>query len=248
MKRFIGANLPAVLVVLAVWKLLSLAYPPLVIPGLGATAGKLGEILFRREGLAVLATTALRLLAGLGLGTAAGIALGALAGLLPQSLSPLRTLIGLAQAVPPVSWLVLALMWFGFNGRPSVFIVMAATLPAVAVAILEGLDQLDRKLLAMGRAFHFSRIGTLRLIVVPSLLPHFRAGFRVALGIGCKAVIMGEILTTPTGVGGAIADARLNLEPETVAAWTLALLLLYWLLDRLGAALLRDREDGRRCS
>ncbi|MDR1519986.1 MAG: ABC transporter permease subunit [Planctomycetota bacterium] len=245
MKRFIGANLPPALLVLAVWSLLAFFYPPLLVPGVFATAARLWAIFSRPENLAVLGLTLLRLLAGLGIGIAGGILLGAAAGRFPRLRKLLSPLIGLAQAVPPVSWLILALIWFGFNGRPSVFIVAVASLPAVAVGVMEGCGAVDPKLLAMGRVYRFSRGKLCRLIVIPSILPHFRAGVRVAIGIGTKAVVMGEVLTTSTGVGGAIADARLNLEPESVAAWTLALLAAYWLLAGLAGLLLRGPATGR---
>ena len=40
------------------------------------------------------------------------------------------------------------------------------------------------------------------------------------MGMACKTVVMGEVLTTTSGIGGQIMTARLNIEPETVIAWT----------------------------
>ena len=250
MKRFIGdkaaAYLPALVLLLAVWELLTLMYPPLVVPGIAAVCGKLGDILADGKSLHTLWLTAERLLAGLGIGVAAGSALGLLFGYHPRVHRACQPLLGLVQAVPPVSWLVLALLWFGFNGRPSVFIVALSALPILTVNLTEGVAGVDPKLLEMGRIYGFSRRKRLRSIVWPSILPHFRSALRIAAGNGCKAVVMGEVLTTGNGVGGAITDARLNLEPETVIAWTILMVALYYLLDHLAIRLLAGRK-GRPC-
>ncbi len=48
---------------------------------------------------------------------------GLLFGLCPKIEDVGTPLIHVLQAIPPVCWVVLALVWFGFNGKPCVFIV-----------------------------------------------------------------------------------------------------------------------------
>ena len=249
MRRFIGANLDrllALVLVLGVWKALTLFYPPLVVPTISGVAAKFLGIAGSADNLRAVLLTACRLLAGLALGAGAGTVLGAALGRSVRLGNVFRPIIGLMQAVPPISWLVLALIWFGFNGRASVFIVAVSALPAMVISLVEGVGGVDRRLLEMGAVYRFSRWKMFRHIYLPSVLPHFRSGLRIAVGTGSKAVVMGEVLTTASGVGGAITDARLNLEPESVVAWTLAMVLLYFLLDRLSSLALRGPALGRK--
>ncbi len=44
---------------------------------------------------------------------------------------------------------------------------------------------------------------------------------------------MAEVLTTSTGIGGKINTARLNIEPETVIAWTVVMVCMYYILEHL---------------
>ena len=45
---------------------------------------------------------------------------------------------------------------------------------------------------------------------------------------------MGEVLTTTSGIGGQIMTARLNIEPETVIAWTVIVVGLYYVWVWMG--------------
>lgn len=228
----------ALLLVLGVWTALTFVYPPLVVPPVSLVTQKFLGIVTEAENLRAVGLTALRLLAGL--------ALGVLLGHVPRLAGICRPLVGLVQSVPPISWLVLALIWFGFNGRASVFIVAVSAFPTMIVNIVEGMGAMDRRLLDMARVYRFTRMKRLRHIVIPSVLPYFRSGLRIAVGTGAKAVVMGEVLTTASGIGGAITDARLNIEPESVVAWTLAMVLLYFLFDKAASVLLSCGRLGRK--
>lgn len=226
--------------------MLSRIYSPLVVPTISSVADKLWEILSGAELRHALWLTILRLLAGLAVGVAAGTAVGALLGLFPRVYGIFSPYIGLMQSVPPISWLVLALIWFGFNGKASVFIVIVATLPIMAINTIEGVRNIDAKLLQMAYIYRFSRRKRLAHVILPSILPYFRAGLQVAIGIGSKTVVMGEVLTTSSGIGGEITRARLNIEPEGIVAWTIIILAVYYLFNKLAALSLRGRARGIR--
>lgn len=250
MRRFIGSKtanyLLAVALLLGGWHILTLFHEPFIVPSIKTVAVRFADILSTGKSWRTIGLTSWRLLAGLGLGVAAGSGLGILLGKNRTLREIFRPLLGLLQAVPPVSWLVMALIWFGFDGRPSIFIVALSALPSMTVNLVEGVSAIDPKLLEMGVIYRFSRIKRLRYIIVPSVLPYFRSGLRIAVGLGCKGVVMGEVLTTDTGIGGAITDARQNIEPESVIAWTLVVVVMYYLLDLLTSASLRGRGD-RAC-
>lgn len=222
------------------------AYPPLIIPRLPDVLDRLSGIVSSADMWRIVALTAVRLLAGLAAGIGAGTAAGILLGRYSAVHAVFRPLLGVAQAVPLISWLALALLWFGFNGRASVFIVAIAAMPVMLVNVVEGIRNIDPRLLQMARLYAFSPGRRLRHVVAPSVLPSFRAGVHVAVGLGCKTVVMGEVLTTASGIGGEITNARLNLEPESIVAWTVVVVVMYYCLDAAAARLLRGRR-GDAC-
>ena len=162
-----------------------------------------------------------------------GAVLGLLFGLCPKIEDVGTPLIHVLQAIPPVCWVVLALVWFGFNGKPCVFIVATATVPTVVINLSHGVRSVDPQLLEMARLYQFSRWKMLRHVTLPSIRPYFRSALEIVIGGGWKLAVMGEVLTTNSGIGGAITTARLNIEPDAIIAWSLLLVLGCYLTQRL---------------
>ena len=253
MKACITKNkyrLLAVLIVCSAWFLLSRIYPPLVVPPMGAVAAKIRELLASAKMRKAVSETVFRLFTGLGLGVLIGTAAGLLGGLWRPFRLTWKPIQGIIQVVPPISWLILAIIWFGYNGKASIFIVVMAVVPSMTICVTDGIDAIDRRLVDMGRVFQLSRWKMLTRLYIPSVMPFFFSGLQIAVGTAAKTVVMGEVLTTTTGIGGQITTARMNIEPETVIAWTVILAGIYFLtvlLGKLAYRLFRIlRKGGRR--
>lgn len=219
-RRILGGGL-----LLGLWQLATLFFPPLVVPPIPAVCEALAEIVADEDFVSIVGTTLLRLLAGLGIGVGVGTVLGLLFGLNRSIEDVGSPLIHVLQSVPPVCWVVLALVWFGFNGWPCVFIVATATIPTVVINLSHGVRSVDPELLEMARLYRFSRWKTLRHITLPSIRPYFRSSLEIVIGSGWKLAVMGEVLTSNSGIGGAITTARLNIQPDAIIAWSFLLVL-----------------------
>lgn len=257
MKRCITANkykLAAVLIVLGLWWGLSLVYSPLVVPPIGLVAARTAEILQSPKLWLEIGRTVLRLISGLGIGVGIGCISGLIGGCIRQVKQLMQPVLGIIQVVPPISWLILAIIWFGLNGRASIFIVVMSVVPNMFICISDGISGIDRRLIEMGNVFGFSRAKKLRAIILPSVAPYFGSGLKISSGLACKTVVMGEVLTTTSGIGGQIMTARLNIEPETVIAWTVIVVCIYYASIYIGRAavklaslIMRCRRKRRQC-
>lgn len=223
------------------WHIASLCFPPLVVPPIFQVAESLRIIVGEPKFLATVSMTIARLLMGLAIGVSIGSVLGLSFGLCPKAEDIGMPLVQVLQSVPPVCWVVLALVWFGFNGKPCVFIVATATIPTMAINLCHGARSVDSKLLEMARLYRFSRSKTLRHITLPSIRPYFDSAFEIVLGSAWKLAVMGEVLTTNSGIGGAITTARLNIDPASIIAWAFLLVVGCFLTEKLLHALLSRR-------
>lgn len=242
-------KLLAALMVMGLWWGLSKIYSPLIVPPISTVALKIAEIASTPRLWTEIGRTVIRLFYGLMLGMGIGCLSGLIAGVIKPVKLLLQPILGIIQVVPPISWLILAIIWFGLNGSASVFIVVMAVVPTMFICISDGIIGIDRRLLEMGEAFRFSRAKKLRYIMIPSVMPHFCSGLKIAAGTACKTVVMGEVLTTTTGIGGQIMTARLNIEPETVIAWTVIVVCIYYiamLLGRITVSAVSKTAEGRR--
>lgn len=218
-------------VLLLGWQMLSMIYGPLVAPSVPEVIVELGRIvttstLYRQIGI-----TCYRLVFGMTIGIGIGAFMGMWMGISRHIRQLVKPLLGILQTVPPVSWLVLALVWFGFNGRPAVFIIAVTTIPVLAIHMEEGIENINKNLLEMGKIYRFSRWKTLRHIILPSVIPYLKTALRIALGSGWKIAVMAEVLTTSDGIGGMIKLGRLNIEPASIIAWSIVIVALFYVSD-----------------
>ncbi|MFQ8761524.1 MAG: ABC transporter permease subunit [Intestinimonas sp.] len=237
LRRALGVGL-----LLGVWQLASLCFSPLVLPPVPQVAGTLAWLIREPDFWPTVGTTLLRLALGLGI-IAVGSILGLLFGLCPKLEDVGAPFIHVLQSVPPVCWVVLALVWFGFNGWPCVFIVAASTIPTVVINLSHGVRGVDPELLEMARLYRFSRRKVLLHVTLPSIRPYFLSALEIVVGGGLKLAVMGEVLTTNSGIGGAITTARLNIQPDAIIAWAFLLVAGCLITQKLVCLLLsRERE------
>lgn len=232
-------------ILLAFWQGLSLIYSPLILPGPVLTIKSLIQIFQSNGFFAEVFVTLKRLLAGLMESVAAGSILGILMGGSKRVRSLFEPLIYFIQSIPPILYMALAMIWFGLDGQATVFIIFIASAPVMAVNIKEGFENIDIKLIEMGKAFKFSKLKMIIEIIIPSLKTYFKSGLIIVVGFGWKLVVMGEVLSSGTGLGAQITDARMNLETNKVFAWGIIVILLCFLSQKFTAIIL-DLKPLRR--
>lgn len=175
----------------------------------------------------------LRVLAGLLSATLLGVLLAVLterSALARLLLSPVMTLV---KSTPVASFIILALLWLGRDVLPA-FITALMVLPVVWANVSAGLAGRDGQLLELARVYRLPRLRVLRRITIPSVLPHFRAALRSSLGMGWKAGIAAEVLTVPPlSIGKNIFEAKLYLETTELFAWTLTVIVLSLIIERI---------------
>ena len=170
--------------ILIVWQIASNFLSPMILPSIKMTIQKLIEI-FKDEKLTEMIFITLgRLFTGLLSGVIIGIFTGVLMGRFETVNRILLPIIGILQTVPPVSWLILALIWLGFNGKPAIFILTITIIPIIAISIREGFKSIDQGLMEMATVYKFSNFKVFFNIIKPSVMPYFKSGCLTGLGIG----------------------------------------------------------------
>ena len=211
---------------LLLWSGLATLYPSVLVPSPPMVFEALARLAVEGRLWQELQVTLLRLLVAFGLGATLGISLGLVAGQSQALAHFLRPGMALAAGVPPISWLALALIWFGTGSQTPILVALLVAMPAIYIATLEGIQALDRDLLAMARVFGLRGLDLVREIYLPALAPHILSGLTVGATLTVRVGVMGEFLASSTGVGSAMALARTQLNTAEVIAWVLVALAL----------------------
>ena len=193
--------------------------------------------------------TAIRSLTGFALAVGIGTLTGAVAGYSFAAMRLMRPVVTVILGVPPIAWIVLALIWFGSSGGSAVMTVVVAALPISFAGGLEGVATRDRALDAMARSFGAGVWLRFRTLTVPHLISYLFPAWTTTAGTAWKVTVMAELLSNTGGIGGELATARALFDiPRVmaliVAVVAFALLTEYALLHPLRDRLERWREAG----
>lgn len=219
---------------LAVWALLASAVEqPLLLPGPLLVLRRLLVLLGTPQFWRTVAATLVRILCGIIAGTLLGTLLAVLTCRSRLAHALLRPLLTVIKSTPVASFIVLVIIWVGRDVLPSVIVVLMV-LPVVWANVAAGIAGTDRQLLELAQVFRFSAGRRLRRIYLPSVLPHFLAALRSALGLAWKAGVAAEVLTVPgVSIGKMLIEAKLYLEIPDLFAWTLVVILCSLAIEKL---------------
>lgn len=230
----------------ALWEFGGRVYGDLVLPGPIATFGRLADMFDSGMALPELTISARRTVYGLGLALLAGTGLGVLAGRSLTASMVSRPLVTLLLGMPPIAWLVLAMLWFGMGDATPVFTVFVACFPIVFAGAMQGARTVDNKLKDVARAYRLPWHMMVTDVYLPHVTSYLFPAWITALGTSWKVVVMAELLTTVDGVGAALAVSRAQLDTATSLGWIVAVLGLLLALEYLFLEPIKRRVERWR--
>ncbi|NRA22696.1 MAG: ABC transporter permease subunit [Oceanospirillaceae bacterium] len=229
----IWGALPGLFLFLALWEFGSSVYGSFILPAPLETFTALAQMIEQGRALSPMLVTATRALSGFVFAVSLGSLLGLLAGLSVTFSKLLRPVVTVLLGVPPIAWIVLALIWFGMGGATPIFTVLVTTFPIAFIAAVEGMRTVDQRLLDMANSFNASFSLKIKDLYFPHLLSYLFPAWVTALGMAWKVTVMAELLATSDGIGASLAIARVNLETDEAMGWVVAVVLLLLAVEYL---------------
>ena len=214
--------------------------------------GTLVELLPQAEFWQRIGFSAGRILLGFGLGVLSSAVLAVAAEKWEWVDALLAPVMQLVKATPVASFIILALVWVRGSSL-SVLISFLMVLPVLYGAVRTGIRAADPQLLEMAKVFRLPLGRRLRAVWLPAVLPAFRQGCSVALGICWKSGVAAEVIGLPNGsIGDALYRAKITLSTGELFAWTFVIILLsaafeklfLRALDAVSRALIGGEEDA----
>lgn len=174
-----------------------------------------------------------RILIGFLLGLVIGTALAVLSGKFAIIRTLFSPLISAMKSIPVASFTILALFWVGSENL-SVLVSILICVPIVCSNMLEGIDNLDKKLGEMANVFKIPVGRRFAGVYLSQLLPYFRSASRLAIGLSWKSGVAAEVIGIPDGsIGERLFMSKIYLETADLFAWTLVVILLSFLCEKL---------------
>jgi len=215
----------------AAWELLSHLAPTLGIPAFAIPSFvRIGQSLMTITPIDVVVTLA-RVIGALILSFGLGLLL-ATAMYRSHSLEGyLHPMIRLFMAVPVVSWILFAVLWFRGVEFRIAFVLIAVCGPVFLVDSLDAMRGVSRELRGMMRSFRPTTLQYFTKLMFPAILPNLLTSWKINLSLAIRVVTIAELVGAVTGIGHQLAVAQELFSVADVFAWTLVLVVLLFLLE-----------------
>jgi NitT/TauT family transport system permease protein len=153
----------------------------------------------------------IRLIVGLSIGIVVGTIIGLAMATWVSVQRSVGSLMAGLQALPSISWLPLAIIWFGLSERAVLFVVIIAAIPAVAIASASSIRLVPPLLVRAGRTLGARHWILQRRVVLPAAIPGYVAGLQSAWALAWRALMAGELISTGGKGLGHLLDANRQL-------------------------------------
>ncbi len=219
---------------LVVWQILSVVVgQELLLPSPFKTISRLTEIARTLDFYNIIFRSLIRILAGTIIAVILGILIAVASASVPfihDLISPLMTVM---KSIPVASFIILLILWLDKNVVPAIISTLIV-LPIVWVNVETGILQTDKSLLEMAQLYKISLPKKILDIYAPSVLPYFVSSLNSSLGLSWKAGIAAEVIAPPLiAIGKQIYNSKLYLETTDLFAWTLTVILISLVIEKL---------------
>ena len=180
-----------------------------------------------------LACSFLRILSGFLLGMISGVLLAAAASASRRIDELLEPFVQTVKSIPVASFIILVLIWVSPENL-SVIISLLMVFPVIYTNVKDGIRSMDRNLTEMAELFAVPLPLRIRYIYASQILPFFRAGCSLALGLCWKSGIAAEVIGLPENtIGENLYNAKIYLNTPDLFAWTLVIVVVSVLFERI---------------
>jgi NitT/TauT family transport system permease protein len=215
-----------VAILIAVWWGFSLTLPHYVLPGPPRVWESLKAISASGDLWVNLGITLGRVAAGFLFATLVGLPLGILFGANRRLGDFFEPIIPVMNTVSSAIWAIFAIIWFGISNATTIFVVFMTAMPLIITNVWQGTRTVNADYIELAHTLRMPDGKIMVKIYLPTILPHFFAGARLAFGFGWRVSLVAETLGSSSGVGYRLRQAADLIQTDQVFAWTITLIVL----------------------
>lgn len=230
----------AILLAVALWQLAAMALNShLLLASPLQVCGRLAALLEEPSFYSAVLFSFCRIVSGFLLALLAAAVLAALAARFHWAEVLLFPYMSVIKATPVASFIILCLLCMGVSHLP-LFISFLMVLPILYTNLLQGIRAADEALLEMARVFRLSPARRIPYVYLPQIKPFLLSACSVSLGLCWKAGIAAEVIGIPAGsIGEKLYEAKIYLASADLFAWTIVIITISILFEKLFLRLLK---------
>lgn len=174
--------------------------------------------------------TLLETIIGFLIATILGFVTAILLDISPKINKTIYPLLIISQTIPIIALAPLLLLWFGFGILPKIIIVVLYCFFPIAIAGADGLTHSKKQFMKLLISMDASHFQGLFLVRLPSSLPSFFSGLKIAATYSVAGAIVGEFVGAYQGLGVYMQQAANSYSIALVFASIFVIIILSFLI------------------
>jgi ABC-type nitrate/sulfonate/bicarbonate transport system permease component len=174
--------------------------------------------------------TLLETILGLLIAVILGFATAILMDISPRINKTIYPLLISSQTIPIIALAPLLIIWFGFGILPKIIIVVLYCFFPIAIAGADGLSQTKKQFMKLLISMNATYWQGLILVRLPSSLPSFFSGLKIAATYSVAGAIVGEFVGAYQGLGVYMQQAANSYSIDLVFASIFTIIILSLLM------------------
>ena len=171
-------------------------------------------------------------MAGFVLAVVIGVPLGAWMGRSRALAGSIDYIIQFMRPLPPLSYLILLILWLGTGNASKVALLFLAAFPTIVSAATAGVRGVNQQRIQAALACGATQRQVFRHVVLPSALPMILTGLRISLAGTFSTVVAAELMAASNGLGWMVFSASQFLRTDIMMMGILVLGVLGMALSR----------------
>lgn len=132
----------------------------------------------------------------------------------------------ISQTIPIMAIAPLLMIWFGFGYTPKIIVVVLVCFFPITINLTEGLNVVDNDLINLMKSLKASKAQIFFKCKLPSALPSFFAGLRIAATYSVVGAVISEWVGAKKGLGIYMIRAMKSFKTDTMFAIILFIIII----------------------
>lgn len=222
----IGQRILLVAALIAIWWLGSLSVPHYILPGPGRVWDALQLISGNGDLWNNLAITFWRVALGFMVAALVGLPFGIMLGANQRAGDFFEPVLPILNTVSSAIWAIFAIIWFGISNATTIFVVFMTAMPLIITNVWQGTRAVNPDFIELAQVLRMPRWKVMTKIYLPTILPYFFSGARLAFGFSWRVSLVAETIGSSSGVGYRLRQAADLIRTDQVFAWTLTMVIM----------------------
>ncbi|HEX9014421.1 MAG TPA: ABC transporter permease, partial [Chloroflexota bacterium] len=177
--------------------------------------------------------SAQRIFIGFVLASLLAIPLGLFMALNPYVDAVVKPVFDLFKPMPPISWISLAILWFGIGESSKIFIIVIGTFVPCLLNAYNGVRLIEPEMYDVIRVLGGKRWNEIIQVSLPASFPAIFAGLQISLSSAWTCVLAAELVASRSGLGFIIVQGMKISDTALVICGMVLIAIVAWLTSLL---------------